>query len=653
MNPTFRTVVQAAGGGISIAAITDLNGDGILDLVVTGNDEVGVLLGNGAGFGAGPSFHIPASLANVGSGIGRTSVAVADVNGDGRPDLVVVGPGEYPSFADAGLYVALNDGHGGFSTPVRQAALPGGNGVYPSGVVLADVNGDAIPDAIVVGGSSGSQAALSVFLGDGRGGFGAPATVGAGPYFPTYYTAADLNGDGHVDLVGFDFGEGVGADVLLGDGHGGFSAPVRHATGLNSYAYGGTAILADVNGDGILDIVATGDPAHATSDRGYDPTTVSVQLGDGHAGFGAPSDYAAGDAVTGVAVADVNGDGIADIVVLQGNGTGIGILLGDGHAGFGAPISEATGTTIPRGTLALGDFDGDGQPDILAGPQDGQGPTTVLLNTTLASPAAVPVVTAAGGHATLSARATGNETIVSQGTDVVNAGGGRTLVFASGPAATVNGGTGALTFVAGPGAYTAGGGSGTDILYAGSGTSVLTGSSGANSILVAGAGNVTLQGGAGSGALMFGGLGASQFTGSTGGGDTLVGGAGPNAFAMSDGDIAFGGPGDGDVFNAGAGTSLIVEGPGATQILHGTGSMVAFAGTGADNYVFSKGTGGTAEIIGFKPTDHITLTDGFTHPQTAFTGATTGSYGTTIHLNDGASIVLFGATLSASQITSA
>ena len=261
--------------------------------------------------------------------------------------------------------------------------------------------------------------------------------------------------------------------------------------------------------------------------------------------------------------------------------------------------------------------------------------------------------TQANGQNAVTATAAGNDVVISQGNDTINAGGGSDIVFASGASATVNGGGGNLTFVAGGGNYSAGGGAGTDILFGGSGSDTLVGGGGANSTLVAGTGNVTLSGGAGSAAVMFGGTAQSTFVGSAGGNDQMIGGAGPNTYVMTNGDVAFGGPTGPDVFNTGTGSALLVEGVGPTQVNIGGGDATAFAGPGTDNYTFSKGLGGVDNIIGFKPADHLTLTGGFTAADatSALSGANTGSFGTQLLLSDGTQVNLFGVSLTASQIS--
>ncbi|MGI3778469.1 MAG: beta strand repeat-containing protein [Janthinobacterium lividum] len=252
----------------------------------------------------------------------------------------------------------------------------------------------------------------------------------------------------------------------------------------------------------------------------------------------------------------------------------------------------------------------------------------------------------------VTATATGSDVVNSLGSDTVQAGGGFDIVYASGPAATVLGGAGNLVFVAGDGSYTAGGGAGVDILYGGNGADVLTAGAGRGGIIVAGFGNTSLAGGAGSATLMFGGFGASSFAGSAGGSDTMVGGSGANTFAMTNGAIAFGGPNGPDTYDTGSGSTLIVEGTGRSQVNVGTGLTTDFAGSGIDTYTITRGNRGVADIIGFKPGDHIALAGGFTAADAsgAVATATTGSFGTTLNLSDGTKVNLFGVSVTTMQV---
>ncbi len=329
--------------------------------------------------------------------------------------------------------------------------------------------------------------------------------------------------------------------------------------------------------------------------------------------------------------------------------------------------------TLPTGTAGSYSNLGTGSVSGLAYTVTG---TAAAVNTALqtvqftptgaVSLPAVYTAALAGGNATttISDSATdtavlvsgaGNNVINSTGTDTVDAGSGSDTVFASGTLASVAGGTGNLVFVAGNGNYVAGGGGGSDTLYGGNGADTLTGGSGANSIIVAGFGNTSLSGGGGNSALMFGGQASSTFTGSGGGNDTLVGGNGANVFNMTGGDIAFGGANGPDTFNSGTGSALVVEGAGATTVNLGGGSLTAFDGTAADNYTASQALGGSVEIVGFKAADHLTLTGGFTQADVsaALSSATTNAAGTALTLSNGTNIELFGASITAGQVSAA
>ena len=318
----------------------------------------------------------------------------------------------------------------------------------------------------------------------------------------------------------------------------------------------------------------------------------------------------------------------------------------DFHATFTLGFTE----TVTGGVLALG-LPGYVAPELMVTTTDAAPTyaTTATPGTSGGTVFTTPVV----GGSVVSASAGGNDVVNSQGLDTINAGGGTDVVFASGAAATVNGGAGSLVFVAGGGSYAAGGGTASDILYGGAGNSTLTGGAGAGSIMVAGSGNVSLVGGAGNGALMFGGTASSTFAGSAAGSDTMVGGAGPNTFTLTGGDIAFGGPSGPDTYFAGSNAALIVEGAGSSEVVLGSGNLTAFAGAGPDTYLVTKGQGDTASIIGFKASDHISLLGGFTaaDASSAVTSAVTGSFGTALHFTDGTTITLFGAAITATQIS--
>jgi hypothetical protein len=195
----------AAGYSPDFVAVADVNGDGKPDLVVADaggyghSGGVSVLLGNGDG-----TFQAPRTF---GAGLHPISVAVADFNGDGKPDLAVANLG-------GGVSVLLGNGDGTFQAAQNFAA-----GSAPESVAVGDFNGDGKSDLVVANNSSSN---VSVLLGNGDGTFQAAQsfTTGSGPFS---VAVGDFNGDGKLDLAVTNVGAGV--SVLLGNGDGTFQTP--------------------------------------------------------------------------------------------------------------------------------------------------------------------------------------------------------------------------------------------------------------------------------------------------------------------------------------------------------------------------------------------------------------------------------------------
>jgi hypothetical protein len=212
-------------------------------------------------------------------------------------------------------------------------------------VALADVNGDGHLD-IVAADANGND--VSVLLGNGNG------TFKAAQNFATDTTSwrvavADINGDGHADIVTANK-NAQDLSVLLGNGDGTFQAAVNVSC---TYAPYGLAV-ADVNGDGKPDLVTTT----------VENSSVEVLLGNGDGTFQSPSDFVAGFSPRAVVVADVNGDGRPDLVTaLASPSNGVSVLLGNGNGTFSAAHSFLFGS--PGSPLAVADVNGDGLPDLI------------------------------------------------------------------------------------------------------------------------------------------------------------------------------------------------------------------------------------------------------------------------------------------------
>jgi len=330
---TFQPPLSFAAGAIPLSvAVGDFNGDGVLDMAVANMGQspdfvsgVWVLLGNGDGtFQAALTFPVGRYL---------YSVAVGDFNGDGKLDLAVADY-EYDSVS-----VLLGNGDGTFQPTLTFAA-----GDAPSSVAVSDVNGDGRLDLVVT--NLGPYAA-SVLLGNGDGSFRAPLTSAAGTS-PSSVAVGDFNGDGLKDLAVANSGEAT-VTIRLGNGDGTFQAAPTFPAGRSPRA----VATGDFNGDGALDL------AVASEGDG----TVSVLLGNGDGTFGPTLTFAAGDRPVSVVVGDFNGDGEPDLVVANYSAKTVSVLLGNGDGSFQPPVPSASGGTFPQ-SVAAADFNGDGKLDL-------------------------------------------------------------------------------------------------------------------------------------------------------------------------------------------------------------------------------------------------------------------------------------------------
>ncbi len=320
--------------------VADFNSDGIPDLALTdnGSSAIGVMLGIGNG-----TFHDVVTYP-VHSGDGH--LIVADLDRDGILDIATNSSGTDQ--------ITVLKGHGD-GTFEPQVTYPAGSAPY--GVASADFNGDGIPDLAAADFLGNS---VSILMGLPGGGYAAPVGYAAGVH-PYDLETGDFNHDGIVDLVVTDQ-DGYDIVVFLGRGHGGtpdgtFASGVHYPVQIYPYS----VAVADFNHDGILDL------AVANGGSG----TVSILLGKGSGGIGdgtfAPAkSVPAASQPRSVAVGDLNGDGIADLVVADYAGA-VSILFGQGSGGFGdgtfsAPVPFPAG---PNATdVAIADLNADGLPDL-------------------------------------------------------------------------------------------------------------------------------------------------------------------------------------------------------------------------------------------------------------------------------------------------
>jgi Bacterial Ig-like domain (group 3)/FG-GAP-like repeat/FG-GAP repeat len=373
-------------------ATADFNHDGNLDLAYvdgTSSYTLHVLLGNGNGtFSHSQDIELPTGIC----GYLTCVINLADVTGDGNTDIVLGGSGStYGQIA-----VLAGNGNGTFQPPIVSIVTNSGeNGGYPSlntQMGIGDVNGDGAADLVI---ADESSATLYVLLGNNSGKFTIGTTITF--YFsgPTLTYLFDLNGDGYLDIVVNNL---VGAQtlVLLGNGNGTFQPVVTYNT---TYAL----LLADMNGDGHPDLVGAVSPGEieispgnpdgtfgtpvvvatvpatarliATGDFNGDgiqdlvfltPAGVSIALGKGNFTYGNMTSSVAGSLAavfyqTGdITQGDFNGNGNNGLAM--GVDGGLLILAGNGDGTFASADSYDLGHTV--GTVAVADFNGNKTPDI-------------------------------------------------------------------------------------------------------------------------------------------------------------------------------------------------------------------------------------------------------------------------------------------------
>jgi hypothetical protein len=290
----------------------DVNGDGVLDLIVSdnGNNEVWVLLGNGDG-----SFQTPVGYSVTDPG----EIAVVDLNGDGYPDLAIVN--------STTVSILLNKGNGVFGNAVTYSV--GGNAQY---LVVGDFNGDGKPDLAVTTYSS----TVSVLLGNGDGSFQTAVTYADGTN-GVPIAVVDFNGDGKLDLAIGNYNSSGTVSVLLGNGDGSFQAPATYAVGPSPQAIA----VGDFNGDGKLDLAVTNNSTSNTS------STISVLSGNGDGTFQPQVAYAVDSHPGSIVARDLNGDGKPDLAYLA--------YINNGNTGVAeVMLSDTTETTTLSGVSVSG-----------------------------------------------------------------------------------------------------------------------------------------------------------------------------------------------------------------------------------------------------------------------------------------------------------
>jgi hypothetical protein len=341
---TFQPQVAYDLGAVPAAvAVADVNGDGYLDVIVAlpansngdPNYQVAVLFGKGDGTLQPPLYYDVGAVPQF--------VAVQDLNGDGRPDLVVANTGTQTAPSN-NVSVLINVA-GTFPAHVE---YPTGNG--PASVAIGDFNKDGSPDLAVANSLDGT---VSVLLGKSDGTFQTQKVYPVGSD-PMAVAAGDFNADGNLDLAVGNFNDST-ISILLGNGNGTFKPQVTFATAFGEpYAI----VVVDFNGDQKLDL--------AVSNEGED--SVSILLGNGDGTFLPHVDYWAGNGPGLLVAGDFNGDSKIDLAVPDDGWASradnkLTLLLGNGDGTFRSYRLYPAGDTPVA--VASGDFNNDGYPDLV------------------------------------------------------------------------------------------------------------------------------------------------------------------------------------------------------------------------------------------------------------------------------------------------
>jgi hypothetical protein len=416
INPSFNN-----SGGPGVVAVTsgDFNHDGNLDLAFSNQNAVtvDVYLGHGDA-----SFTYANSYAAT---FGSTNLSVTDLDGDGNPDIFL-GTFTGPDFAadplSNGLFISFL-GHGDGSFFGANAYVPLGPGAFGINFFdTADFNGDTKPDMATIDIDNNNGPYLSVLLGNGDGTFTTQAPIPLtanlnSPSSVNAFLAADLNGDGKSDivfahtnnsqapLISVLIGKGNGtfatqvdyaapgpvvsvaaidlnADkkpdlalivnpgnsfpptatllyTMLNKGDGTFAAPVQ----VDAKPYLAFLAAGDVSGDGVPDLVASAPGGVTNSIAG----ATYLYIGNGNGTLKSAETLAGGANPSAVAIADMNGDGKTDIVVSGTSNIATGyvqVLLNNGSGGFTQAAPASTDDAFPS-SVAIGDMDKDGHPDVI------------------------------------------------------------------------------------------------------------------------------------------------------------------------------------------------------------------------------------------------------------------------------------------------
>jgi FG-GAP-like repeat len=341
----FNISTIKAGKNPGSVEVADFNKDGFQDIALASTEDssVIILLGNGKGkFAESPGSPFSANRF-------PNDIIIADFDMDGNLDLAIA------NTEVSSLTLLLGNGKGQFqqapNSPFSVKSKP-----HTHGIATGDFNGDGKLDLVT---DSWAENKVLIIFGDGKGNFGNQTFYNVGNHPYQRLRASDLYKDGRPDIVTSNL-DGRNVTVLLGVGDG----KLQEAQG-SPFPAGDTPFgiaIGDVNGDGNQDIAVLNSPSITSENKGKDGLT--ILLGDGTGKFlelkGSP--FETGKSPSRIAIGDLNGDGINDIVVTNYNGKSISVFYMDKNGVVKTNLISVG--SHPDG-VAIQDLNGDGKNDIV------------------------------------------------------------------------------------------------------------------------------------------------------------------------------------------------------------------------------------------------------------------------------------------------
>ena len=344
LSDTVKINVGNAPGSVEIS---DFNNDGFPDLAVTSETDsnVTILLGNGKG------DFISANNSPFYAGPLPNDIAVADFNNDGNMDLAIA------NHEKQYLTVLLGNRKGNF-TPANNSPFRTRGIQHTHGVATGDFNNDGRLDLAT---DSWGNDQIEVLFGDSLSLFKSQSLffkVGKRPY--QRLRAADLNNDGIDDIVTTNT-EGNNVTVLLANGKGGFNEAVGSPFACGDSPFG--IAIGDVNADGKSDLAIINSPRSMAKDKGKNGMTVLLGNGNGKFTMVKGSPYESGEIPNRIAIGDVNGDGVNDVVTSDNGSNMIYLFIMTKNGAVSSQPAIAVGNH-PKG-IAIADLNADGKADIV------------------------------------------------------------------------------------------------------------------------------------------------------------------------------------------------------------------------------------------------------------------------------------------------